>query len=79
MNQLPVLIGSLRYEFHMQVHRRAVWITMIVLGLLLAFLLTRHNGLNDVLTFLNSPLLVGIAALVMYMLPRLLEWQQSRQ
>jgi len=55
MNQFPVLIGALRYEFHMQVHRRAVWITMIVLGLLLAFLLTRHNGLNDVLTYLNSP------------------------
>ena len=62
MNQFPVLIGALRYEFHMQVHRRAVWITMIVLGLLLAFLLTRHNGLNDVLTFLNSPSLPAAVA-----------------
>ena len=62
MNQLPVLIGALRYEFHMQFHRRAVWITMIVLGLLLAFLLTRHNGLNDVLTFLNSPSLPAAVA-----------------
>jgi ABC-2 type transport system permease protein len=62
MNQFPVLIGALRYEFHMQVHRRTVWITMIVLGLLLAFLLTRHNGLNDVLTFLNSPSLPAAVA-----------------
>ena len=62
MNQFPVLIGALRYEFHMQVHRRAVWITMIVLGLLLAFLLTRHNGLNDVLTYLNSPSLPAAVA-----------------
>src|SRR5260370_36976600 len=62
MNQFPVLIGALRYEFLMQVHRRAVWITMIVLGLLLAFLLTRHNGLNAVLTYLNSPSLPAAVA-----------------
>jgi ABC-2 type transport system permease protein len=62
MNQFPVLIGALRYEFHMQFHRRVVWITMIVLGLLLAFLLTRHNGLNDVLIFLNSPFLPAAVA-----------------
>jgi len=62
MNQFPVLVGALRYEFHMQFHRRAVWITMIVLGLLLAFLLTRHNGLNDVLIFLNSPSLPAAVA-----------------
>ena len=62
MNQFPVLVGALHYEFRMQFHRRAVWITMIVLGLLLAFLLTRHNGLNDVLIFLNSPSLPAAVA-----------------
>src|SRR5215469_5221278 len=62
MNQFPVLVGALHYEFHMQLRRRAVWITMIVLGLLLAFLLTRHNGLNDILIFLNSPSLPAAVA-----------------
>jgi ABC-2 type transport system permease protein len=33
MNQLSIFLGSLRYEFRMQVRRRSLWITFIVLGL----------------------------------------------
>jgi len=33
MNQLSIFLGSLRYEFRMQIRRRPLWITFIVLGL----------------------------------------------
>lgn len=29
MKQLPVFLGALRYEFRMQIHRRALWITFL--------------------------------------------------
>src|SRR5690348_7870804 len=34
MNQFPVILGVLRYEFRMQIRRPAVWITMILLSCL---------------------------------------------
>src|SRR5260370_18705360 len=33
MNQFSIFLGSLRSEFRMQVRRRPLWITFIVLGL----------------------------------------------
>ncbi len=33
MNQRAAFFGALAYEFRMQIHRRAVWITFIALGL----------------------------------------------
>ena len=35
MNQLPVFLGVLKYEFRMQVQRRALWITYLCIALLL--------------------------------------------
>src|SRR6266566_5409593 len=35
MNQLSVFFGALNYEFRMQVRRRALWITMVLLALLI--------------------------------------------
>ncbi len=34
MNQLPVFLGVLRYEFRMQIRRPALWITMLLFTLL---------------------------------------------
>ena len=36
MNQGSSFLGALRYEFRMQLHRRALWITFIALGLFFA-------------------------------------------
>ncbi len=33
MNQRASFLGALKYEFRMQLHRRAIWITFIALGL----------------------------------------------
>jgi hypothetical protein len=33
MNQRALLVGALQYEFRMQLHRRALWIAFIALGL----------------------------------------------
>lgn len=35
MNQFPVFLGVLRYEFRMQIRRPALWITMILFALLI--------------------------------------------
>jgi ABC-2 type transport system permease protein len=54
MNQLPVFFGAVAYEFRMQIRRRAVWITMILLILLIAFALSRSTGNFNVFLGLNS-------------------------
>src|SRR5258708_3976226 len=62
MNQFSVFLGALRYEFRMQVSRRALWITMILLEVLLVWFLSRHAGLDDILAPLRqSPLSKAIA------------------
>ena len=33
MNQRVTFLGVLKYEFYMQLHRRALWISFIALGL----------------------------------------------
>jgi len=33
MNQRAAFLGTLKYEFRMQIRRRAVWISFITLGL----------------------------------------------
>jgi ABC-2 type transport system permease protein len=54
MNQLPVFFGAIAYEFRMQIRRRAVWITMILLILLIAFALSRSTGNFNVFLGLNN-------------------------
>ena len=44
MNQLPVFFGAVAYEFRMQIRRRAVWITMILLILLVIMAFRGFTG-----------------------------------
>ena len=60
MNQLPVLLGALNYEFRMQIRRPALWITMV----LLAVLITGAGGaFRELLTYqISSVPLVEMVA-----------------
>ena len=53
MNQFPVFLGALSYEFRMQIRRRAVWITLILLALLVGVTLSRGR-IYDLLTNLRD-------------------------
>ncbi len=62
MNQLPVFFGTLAYEFRMQIRRRAVWITMILLILLVIMAIRRSiGGYNEFLGINNLSLPAVIA------------------
>ncbi|SRR6266571_2957562 len=61
MNQFSVLFGVFNYEFRMQIRRRAIWITIGLLALLLVGLLSRQERFFDLLNSLsNYPLLTVI-------------------
>jgi hypothetical protein len=63
MKQLPVFFGALHYEFHMQVRRPAVWITMILIAGLLVGFLSRSNALLNTVYHLDRfPLLTVVAS-----------------
>jgi len=67
MNQASVLIGTLRYEFRMQIRRRALWITICSLGLFIILFMSRIPGIYDMLTHLGDyPLL-----------PTLVQWTSN--
>lgn len=53
MNQFAVFAGAARYEFWMQIRRRALWITMTLIALLLVGLIGRTQGAQDTLTHLG--------------------------
>ena len=58
MKQFPVFAGSLRYEFSMQVKRRALWLTICLLTLFIVLFMTRNPRIADTLTHLGDyPLL----------------------
>lgn len=62
MNQFPVFFGALVYEFRMQIRRRAVWITMILLILLVIMALRGFTGgYNTFLGINELPLQTVIA------------------
>ncbi|HZR40294.1 MAG TPA: hypothetical protein VFB12_09280 [Ktedonobacteraceae bacterium] len=50
MNQFPVILGVLRYEFRMQMRRPAVWITMILLSCLFLSLFSRTPNFIENIT-----------------------------
>jgi len=61
MNQLWVLIGAFSYEFRMQIRRRAVSITLILIALLMSLLLGQAPEFHKSLVSLNNyPLLTVI-------------------
>lgn len=73
MNQLAVFTGALRYEFRMQIRRRALWITMILIELLLLGLIGRNQGAGQALANLGSfpikTVIVYWTNIVNYILP----------
>ena len=54
MNQATVLLGALGYEFRMQIRRRAVWITLILMMCLLLTLMFRTFAGQESFTHTNS-------------------------
>lgn len=86
MNQFSVFTGAARYEFWMQIRRRALWITMILIVLLLMGLVGRVQEAVDALShlgrfplktvvvywtnFISYLLPVGFGALLADRLPR---------
>lgn len=72
-DQLSVFGGACFYEFRMQARRSAVWNIMLLLGLLMAGLMTRIPGLGSALINLHGtpilPTLVYWANIVNYILP----------
>lgn len=54
MSQFPVLLGAFNYEFRMQIRRRAVWITLILLALLIVITLSRATGVYNLLNSLSK-------------------------
>ncbi len=52
MSQFPVFLGVFRYEFLMQVRRRAVWITMFLFAALIVLILMRSTFVIDRLAHL---------------------------
>ena len=54
MPQLPVLLGTFSYEFRMQIRRRAVWITLILLALLIVITLSQATGVYNLLNSLSN-------------------------
>lgn len=73
MSQFSVLLGSARYEFSMQIRRRAVWITFILLAALIGGIMWESSGTIDAIQHLNRyPLLlvlVNWAMMVNVLLP----------
>src|SRR5947209_6083008 len=58
LSVLSVLWGAFRYEFRMQIRRRAVWITLTLLALVLLGLGSRTPDLQNILSHLSRfPLL----------------------
>ena len=86
MNQLAVFLGVFKYEFRMQVRRRAIWLTMLLIALLVLLLLTRSPNFGELLSRLsqlpikdvvvywtdivNAVLPIGVGVLLADRLPR---------
>jgi ABC-2 type transport system permease protein len=61
MNHLAVFLGAFKYEFRMQIRRRALWITMALIVFVVVGILGRQQRLLDAITHLNSiPLLTDV-------------------
>jgi ABC-2 type transport system permease protein len=73
LNQLAILCGVIRYEFQMQLRRRAVWITVLLLSLLLVLLFTRLTEASSIVSMLDQfPILTAVAywaGITNYLLP----------
>ena len=63
MNQFAVFLGVFTYEFRMQLRRRSVWLTMLLIALLLVLILTRSPISGDLMNRLR---LLPIKDLVVY-------------
>ncbi|MBO0778464.1 MAG: hypothetical protein J2P37_06500 [Ktedonobacteraceae bacterium] len=50
MSPISVLLGTLRYEFRMQIRRPAVWITLLLIGLLCINVIFRNSQSTTYLT-----------------------------
>ena|SRR5258708_39291762 len=50
----PVFIAALRYEFRMQIHRRELWIGMLLITLVLVGIISRTPGMVEALPKLPS-------------------------
>lgn len=61
MNQLAVFLGAFKYEFRMQIRRRALWITMALIIFVLVGILSRQQRILDAIGHLNRfPLLSDV-------------------
>jgi ABC-2 type transport system permease protein len=73
MKDFSVLCGALNYEFRMQIRRRAVWITMILLSLLLVGLYSRAPQLAEhIASIVTGNSLLTVLAYWTFTLNRLL-------
>ena len=54
MNKFAVFLGVFKYEFRMQIRRRAIWLTMTLIILLVLVLLTRTQGADQLLNRLSQ-------------------------
>ncbi|MDQ6662025.1 MAG: hypothetical protein M3Z24_13815 [Chloroflexota bacterium] len=64
IQQFPMLMGALRYEFRMQIHRRALWLTFIIITVLIFIQLNQGSGRLDITipaALAHYPLLTVIA------------------
>ncbi len=61
MNQFSAFLGASKYEFRMQIRRRALWITMGLIIFVLVSILSRQQRILDAVGNLNSfPLLTDV-------------------
>ncbi len=63
MNQYAVFLGVFTYEFRMQLRRRSIWITMLLIILFILLLLSRNANVAQILSRLNHH---PIQAVVVY-------------
>jgi len=54
MDHIPVLLGSMRYEFRMQFRRRALWITMALIIALEVALMMRGGPINPLIQSVHN-------------------------
>ncbi len=73
LKQVSVFSGVFYYEFRMQLRRRALWLTILLLGLLVVLLFGRNAGASYVLSNLGRfPILTLVAwwtAILNYLFP----------
>ncbi|GCE11344.1 hypothetical protein [Tengunoibacter tsumagoiensis] len=77
MKQISVLFGATRYEFWMQIRRRSMWVTLIIMSLfmtgIIALVFSKMGGIAKVLSSFSSAnveqIVVDWACIVNVLLP----------